>query len=137
VSDERYGNLFVGGGRDAVGQNEKMYRYDISKDDWNSFGNPKSTPGDRCGATIIEKRGTGHLMLLLVGNNKNTINYLDLTDYHKTGSKNWKSMTSSHSSLGSKLISLSSHEAIEASIHLTFLAYLCCIIKFLLKRYIL
>ena len=118
VSDERYGNLFFGGGRDAVGQNEKMYRYDISKDDWNSFGNPKSTPGDRCGATIIEKRGTGHLMLLLVGNNKNTINYLDLTDYHKTGSKNWKSMTSSHSSLGSKLISLSSHEAIEASIHL-------------------
>ena len=121
VTDERYGTLLFGGGKitDSI-KNEKFYKYDISKNSWSSMGKPIYKAGNRCGATIIEKRGNGHQILLVVGNNKNQINWLDLTNYHNTGSISWKSSTSAHNSQDTRLLSLSSHEAIEVIISFNY-----------------
>ena len=68
-----------------------------------------------CGATIIESKNNGHSTLIVVGNSNNVIQFVDLTNYHKTGSITWQSVTSAHNSRETRLVSLSSHEALEVA----------------------
>ena len=90
-----------------------MYKYDIAADKWTDLGKPSKLIGRRCGATIIERRSSGHQILMWVGADNNVIQYTDLTDYHNSGTVSWITHTSAHSSYRTSLVALSSHEALE------------------------
>ncbi len=96
--------------------NNLIYKYDITANIWTSFGGPGKKLGNRCGATIIERRSNGQLTLMWVGGNSNVIQYMDLTKYHNSGTVSWQSQTSSHKSFQTSLVALSSHEALEVNL---------------------
>ena len=114
VADERFGNLFVGGGRITFKNlNYDWYKYTVADNKWSAIKKPVYPGGASCGVTIIERRGNGHTMMIMVGDNRNVINYIDLTVLHNTGSASWSYITSAHYSEKTRLVSLSAHEALE------------------------
>ena len=114
VADDRYGNIFVGGGLKDVGVfNTDWYRYDVTNDAWSSINKPAYYGGYQCGLTIIEKRSSGRLQMIMVGNYHNIINWIDLTTLHNGGNPKWSYHTSAHHSEYTSLVSLSAHEALE------------------------
>ena len=56
-------------------------------------------------------------MMIMVGDNRNVINYIDLTVLHNTGSASWSYITSAHYSEKTRLVSLSAHEALEVTFY--------------------
>ena len=93
--------------------NEQVYKYNIEANSWTSIGEPRNFVGVHCGATIIEKRSDGHLALVFVGGAKDQIYYMDLTNYHDSGSIVWNYHFTAHSSTHTRLVSLSYHEHLE------------------------
>ncbi len=118
VADERFGNLFVGGGRKGESKTiiyNDWFKYNVASNQWVTIKKSVYPGGALCGATIIEQRNNGHRLLIMVGDYKNVINYIDLTVLHNTGSASWSYVTSAHNSDATSLVSLSAHEALEVS----------------------
>ena len=108
VADEGYNNIYMLGGHNGGSVLSNTYRYQVNNDNWYGFTSLAWVVHNGA-CTTMYRKGDGHRLMVLYGNNEHRSQYYDLTT-----NSGWHGWTGAiHHQYQTRIVSLSPTESYE------------------------